>query len=599
MTDCLQSGPTGPRGERGPTGPQGIMGPPGIAGSVGLGITGPTGPAGIGNAGPTGPQGPTGPANGPIGPTGPQGNTGPTGPAGIGVPGSVGSIGPTGPQGPTGPANGPAGPTGPMGNIGPTGPQGIPGIPGPTGPSGYVGPTGPSGIGNVGPTGPRGCWGPTGPTGPSGGPMGPTGPQGIGETGPTGPMGIVGPTGPRGLRGLPGGPTGPTGPANGPTGPTGPQGEGCIGPMGPTGPQGIQGESGPGAEPKEIILESGSNITIDSNYECFNAVFKCNTTSNLSNLITTSSVNINAICNTISNWNLTILPGNFISVSKNGYSTSYPSAMLDTFYDNSELSFTVLSNSVSVGDIINVSCVANVSNGNVVIHIDNSCLPGTKFDVINNGNNIVTIFGNNVVDQLGKNHSDINVRSGCTAQVIKTSSQIVVINHDYYSSTWTTIEADLVIPDSQISEIPCINPISITWNENNVKQSTKFDPITLINKQTGLYGNVYHQIKTNRDGLYEFTFTSTFTSTFIDNAIQPGITWINAEITLSHNTSVDSIMQPMMLMLLTNGQSNGTVSFQRYLNANTEISIRLIPLGTDNSLILTGKQITSILYLST
>ena len=595
MTDCLQSGPTGPRGERGPTGPQGIMGPPGIAGPVSLGITGPTGPAGIGNVGPTGPQGPTGPANGPQGPTGPQGNTGPTGPAGIGSPGPVGSIGPTGPQGPTGPANGPAGPTGPMGNIGPTGPQGIPGIPGPTGPSGYVGPTGPAGIGNVGPTGPRGCWGPTGPTGPSGGPMGPTGPQGIGETGPTGPMGIVGPTGPRGLRGLPGGPTGPTGPANGPTGPTGPQGEGCIGPMGPTGPQGIQGESGPGAEPKEIILESGSNITIDSNYECFNAVFKCNTTSNLSNLITTSSVNINAICNTISNWTLTILPGNFISVSKNGYSTSYPSAMLDTFYDNSELSFTVLSNSVSVGDIINVSCVANVSNGNVVIHIDNSCLPGTKFDVINNGNNIVTIFGNNVVDQLGKNHSDINIRSGCTAQIIKTSSQIVVINHDYYSSTWTTIESNLIIPDSQISEIPCINPISITWNENNVKQSTKFDPITLINKQTGLYGNVYHQIKTNRDGLYEFTFTSTF----IDNAIQPGITWINAEITLTHNTSVDSIMQPMMLMLLTNGQSNGTVSFQRYLNANTEISIRLIPLGTDNSLLLTGKQITSILYLPT
>ena len=71
------------------------------------------------------------------------------------------------------------------------------------------------------------------------------------------------------------------------------------------------------------------------------------------------------------------------------------------------------------------------------------------------------------------------------------------------------------------------------------------------------------------------------------------------EITLSHNTSVDSIMQPMMLMLLTNGQSNGTVSFQRYLNANTEISIRLIPLGTDNSLLLTGKQITSVFYLPT
>ena len=148
------------------------------------------------------------------------------------------------------------------------------------------------------------------------------------------------------------------------------------------------------------------------------------------------------------------------------------------------------------------------------------------------------------------------------------------------SSTWTTIEADLIIPDSQISKIPCVNPISITWNENNIKQSTKFDPITLINKQTGLYGNVYHQIKTNRDGVYEFTFTSTF----IDSAIQPGITWINAEITLTHNTSVISIMQPMMLMLLTNGQSNGTVSFQRYLNANTKISIRLIPLKTDKPL---------------
>ena len=153
----------------------------------------------------------------------------------------------------------------------------------------------------------------------------------------------------------------------------------------------------------------------------------------------------------------------------------------------------------------------------------------------------------------------------------------------------------MVIPDSQNTEIPCINPISISWNENNVKQSTKFDPITLINKQTGLYGNVYHQIKTNRDGLYEFTFTCTF----IDNAIQPDITWINAEITLKHNTSVVSIMQPMMLMLLTNGQSNGTVSFQRYLNANTEISIRLVPLGTDSSLLLTGKQITSVLYLPT
>lgn len=65
------------------------------------------------------------------------------------------------------------------GRRGPTGPQGDQGLRGSIGLQGPIGQTGPTGSGPTGPTGNSGSTGSTGPTGPTGtGPIGPTGPTG-------------------------------------------------------------------------------------------------------------------------------------------------------------------------------------------------------------------------------------------------------------------------------------------------------------------------------------------------------------------------------------------------------------------------------------